>query len=121
MMTQLQRLRYGELVKQMLHAHPNVNLNAHRKGGSGKTALHVASENGYAKIVKNLLLYGCNPFKKDKHGHTALDLVVKGKNFKNVKIHLKESMDIRLAKHKAEQDALAQMETYGELAAPVPD
>ena len=112
---------YGQLVRDMLAAHPGVNLNAHRKGGSGKTALHVSSENGYPKIVKSLLDYGCNPYKKDKHGDTALDLVVKGKNFKNVKIFLKESMDAILSRHNAEQEALKQMETYGELAPIVAD
>ena len=44
---------------------------------NGKTALHLASEEGNTEIVKELLKYGANPNLKDHNGDTSLDIANK--------------------------------------------
>ncbi|KAL6060416.1 Ammonium transporter [Balamuthia mandrillaris] len=49
--------------------HTNINVGDY----DSRTALHLATCNGHTKIVKWLLRKGCNPFAKDRFGHTPRD------------------------------------------------
>lgn len=47
-------------------------INATRVGGSRQTPLHVASREGYSKVVRMLLTAKANPHKRDAQGRTPL-------------------------------------------------
>jgi hypothetical protein len=52
---------------------PTTIVDGARKGGSGRTALHIAARKGYLRILDMLLAKGADPFVKDKAGKMPLD------------------------------------------------
>jgi hypothetical protein len=64
--------RYYENVEKIL-TWPTTLVDGARKGGSGRTALHIAARKGYLRILDMLLAKGADPFVKDKAGKMPLD------------------------------------------------
>jgi hypothetical protein len=92
------RINLTETVKTLLQygCNPNrlVQENRHKRLS---TPLHVATHEGWAKIVKILIKYGADPSIKNGKGKTALDIAVKHK-YKRI-IRILNHLDKFVASH----------------------
>eukprot|EP00041_Stephanoeca_diplocostata_P024446 m.619969 g.619969 ORF g.619969 m.619969 type:complete len:319 (+) comp22530_c1_seq11:3140-4096(+) len=79
---------------------PEIVIDGARKGGSGKTALHIVAEKGYLKILDMLLAKHANPFVRDKSGKIPLDYATQ-KRLPQVTEKLKDAMMMRGLAHDA--------------------